>query len=252
MAQNVYSQKISFDNKISYKLSDLKSQFQIHTVEVYNYEIRTFEKYNAFSFKEILNKTYGKDNWQESFAIKALTKDSYSPIIETYKFKKRKPYLAFEKSDKSSFTTIQDYKDEVINLTPFYLIWKEDYKKDAAKRRNHWVYRLTNFYLLKSEPNALIPKESAPQGVKWGYKNYIKQCIGCHSILTIGGDSGGEMFKDIKISNRSDTYLHKFISNPRRLNKKSIMPPFPRKIDIRKERIINIVKYLRHMDKTKP
>lgn len=231
------------------RLSELKKKFKIYTVSVYNYEVRTHEKYHAFLFNELMLYVSGSSDWLNNYSIQAKTKDKYSPIIEMYKFKQRKAYLAFERADQKSFTTILDYKENFIDLSPFYLIWEEDYKKSAAKRRSHWPYKVLSFETSKHPPIDLIPDEDASKDVIWGYKNFVKQCIACHQINGIGSAKAGELVKNKILDRYSDKNLKRYISNPRSINKKAKMPQFPVKIDIRAERITNIVKYLRYMQK---
>jgi mono/diheme cytochrome c family protein len=247
LSLHLFAQVISFSNGKTFSLPQLKEKFKIHTVVVYNYDTRSFEKYHAFTFNEILDETYGEDKWQNNFSIKVGTKDKYTPIIEIYKFRQRKAYLAFARADQKQFTTITGYKDKFVKLAPYYLIWKEDYKKNAAKRRNHWPWRIRSFHLEKNAPAQLIPGKEQEEDVTWGYKNYIKQCIACHKINGIGGRKAQELISNKLINKLKDSYLRKFISNPRSINKDSKMPMFPKKIDIRAKRINDIIKYLRYM-----
>ena len=246
---DVYAQKLVFKRGNSFDIDRLKKDHKIIPVEVWNYEVRSFEKYNAFNLKDILDAAFGENKWRNNFALKVYTLDGYTPLIEMYKFDQRFPYLAFEKSDRSKFSTIQGHKDKIIDLNPFYLIWRENYKKKAARRRDHWPYKITGFELVKHPPFKIIPEQKVDKDIMWGYKNYLKQCIACHSINNVGGSSGGKMFKEVKIEGKTDKYLHRFISNPRSFGKKKIMPPFPRKINMRSTRIKNIVKYLRYIEK---
>ena len=248
VALSAHAQTLRFKDAKKYSLGDLKDKFKASEISVWNYDLRAHEKYMAFDFNQILDDAYG-EKWDENFAIKVHTKDKYTPIIEMYKFQKRFPYLAFKRSDGHKFTTVWDYKDKIIDLSPFFLIWKEDYKKSAAKRRNHWPFGVKSFELIKHPPVTIIPAKDAHKDVVWGYKNYLKQCIACHAIDGVGGTRGGEMFKKINIDKRQDLFLYQYISNAKKLNKKAQMPPFPLKIDIRKKRIKNIVSYLRYIRK---
>lgn len=231
------------------KLSELKQKFKVHTISIYNYDIKSHEKYHALQFNELMLYATGNSNWLDNFSIEVTTKDKYRPIIEMYKFKERKAYLAFERADQKNFTSISDYKENFVDLSPFYLIWDEDYKLNAAKRRNHWPYQVTGFTTLKHPPISLIPDQNVSKDILWGYKNFLKQCIACHQINEIGSDKAGELIKSTVLDRYSDKNLARYISNPRSINKNAKMPTFPEKIDIRKERIQNIVKYLRYMKK---
>lgn len=229
-------------------LKSLKKKYKSHRISVYNFYINRSESYYAFDFKEILRDIYGKE-MNKYFGVEVSTLDKYSPIIEIYKFQERKPYLAYKRADIEPFTTIKYYKDRVIELGPFYLIWEENYKKDAARRRDHWPYKITGFSLVNEPPKRLRPKASVSEDIQWGYKNFIKQCISCHQLDGFGGKKGGELLTSSVLKRRSDSYLMKFIDNPRKMDPNSKMDPFPVKIDIRKKRITDIVKYLRYLEK---
>jgi mono/diheme cytochrome c family protein len=240
------AQTIHFDNGKTFKLEELKKNYKTQRVSTYNYYINRSEAYYAFDMKKILQDVYGNKP-KEFFGIQVSTTDKYTPIIEMYKFQERNPYLAYARADQKPFTTIKAYKDRVIQLAPFYLIWEEDYKKDAAKRKNHWPYKVTGFSLVNEPPLALRPSKKDSKDIIWGYKNYIKQCIACHQLNGFGGKKGGELLSSGIIKKRSDKYLAKFIDYPRKVNPKATMDPFPLKIDIRKKRIKNIVQYLRYL-----
>lgn len=241
------AQVLKFGNGKELRLEDLQKNYKSHRISVYNYYISRSEAYYAFDFKEILRDVYA-NKVNKYFGIKVSTLDKYSPIIEIYKFQERKPYLAFKRADQKPFTTIKYYKDRMIDLGPFYLIWEENYKKDAARRRDHWPYKITGFSLVNEPPKRLRPVASAHEDIHWGYKNFIKQCISCHQLDGFGGQKGGELLTSSILKRRSDSYLKKFIDNPRKVDPNSKMDPFPVKIDIRKKRIIDIVKYLRYLE----
>jgi len=243
----LFAQSISFSNDKSLSLKDLKENYQVHKIEVWNYQTRSFEKYKAFSFKKILNNIYG-DQWKNSEFIKVKTKDQYYPFIEIYKFKERKPYIAFKRIDSHSFSSIFGYKDEIVDLSPFFLIWEEDYKGKAARRRDHWPYKITGFELEKYPPVSIIPEPGVDEDIMWGYKNYLKQCLNCHQINSIGGLKGGDIFTN-KVFKQTDKEIARYILNPKSVNPKSNMSPFALKIDMRGERVKNIIKYMRYISK---
>lgn len=246
LSLSLKAQSLNFNNGKTLKFDDLKKNYKSHRISVYNYHIKRSEIYNGFDFKEILRDVYG-DESRNYFGIKVTTRDKYSPIIEMYKFQERRPYLAFKRADQEPFTTIKYYADKVVDLGPYYLIWEEDYKKDAARRRDHWPYKITGFTLVNEPPRSLRPGKNAAKDLHWGYKNFLKQCISCHQLNGFGGSKGGELLSSGIIKKRTDDYLMKFIDNPRKVDPKSTMDPFPTKIDIRKKRIKDIVQYLRFL-----
>ena len=248
---NTFSSEILFEGKGNISLSKLKELFKVRTIEVYNYSTRGFEKYHAFSMNELLDAKFTKDEWRKSPYIKVYTNTKYAPLIEVYKFQKREAYLAFERADNKSFTTMSGYKDVISDLGPFYLIWKENYKKGAALRRDHWAFGITGFKLESEPPKKFIPQKGIDENIHWGYKNFIKQCIACHTIGDYGSKKDGELISNGLIDKKTDKWLEAFISDPKSVVPKSRMDPFPIKIDGRATRIKNIIKYLRFLSNQK-
>jgi hypothetical protein len=248
------AQTLSFDNGKTLSLKAMKEKYQVQEIEVWNPYIRKLEKYSAFDMKKILNDIY-QEKWKSVFSIYVETKDNYTPIIEVYKFKERRPYLAFAKVGEKGFDSIFSYKDKLIDLSPFYLIWIEDYKADdetkAARRHHHWPYKITKFGLLNQLPQELLPIFDTTKKIIYGYKNYLKQCISCHALKGIGGKKSFELLGS-EVMKKEDQYLHQYISNPRKINPKAKMPAFPLRIEHRTDRIKNIVKYLRYLEKGPP
>lgn len=244
-----FGQVLKLEKAKDLSLKEIKKFFKSEVIEIYNYNARNIEKYHAFPMNEIFDYRYGKNKWKEASWVKVSTKDEYTPLIEMYKFKERKAYLAYARADQKPFTSILSNRSKIEHLSPFYLIWIENYKKGAAVRRDHWPYQITGFSFQETPPKKLIPKAGSSQAVVWGYKNFIKQCIACHSIDGAGGVKGGELVTSGITASKSDLYLKKFISNPGKVKPGTKMTPFPRKIDLRKKRITDIVTYLRFMEK---
>jgi len=243
---HIQADSLDFKGSGKFNLAQLKKSFRVHKVDIYNYSTRTFEKYHAFSMKEILDAKFKRNKWSQYPFIRVKTTTGYMPMVEVYKFLEREPFLAFERYDKKPFTTMSGYKDVVSELGPYYLIWKEKYQKNkVAQRRDHWAFAITGFEMASDPPHKFIPTKEVPQDITWGYKNFIKQCIACHQIDGYGSPKDGELVSNGLIDSKSDKWLKAFISNPKAVKKESRMDPFPLKIDGRTTRIKNIIKYLR-------
>lgn len=248
---NAHSQELSFGDNKKTNLSDLKAKYVEREVEVYNFSLRAIEKYIGFSMNPILDKQFTRKAWKNSEFVKVLTTTGYSPMIEVYKFLNRKAYLTYKRADNKPFTMMSGYKDVISNMGPFYLVWEEDYKKDAAKRRDHWPFKITGFRLVDKVPQRLVPNKKTLENEYWGYQNFVKQCIACHSIDGFGSSKNGELISSGVVDKLSDKFFKAFISDPKSVRPKSRMDPFPLKIDIREQRISNIVSYLRFLSKQK-
>ena len=241
----------SKDNRVvtSLKLQDLKEKFEVHKVTVFNPYTLKPEVYNAFSMRDILQKVY-QDSWKDQFALTVTTKDKYSPIIETYKFEERQAYLAFSRADNKKFVSLTMYKEKIVDLSPFYLIWKEDKTKVPSRRKTHWPYKVTGFDLTNDKVEYLIPSKENKQ-LTWGYQNVRKNCLSCHTVHGYGSNKVSEIISTGMTKRMNDKTLAKFIHKPRSINPKSKMPRFSPKIDNRTDRIKNIILYLRYLENIK-
>lgn len=239
-----FAQEINFAGKGKVSLEQLKKNFKVHEVEVFNFYIRRLETYYAFSLKEILNNIYSI-KWKNYSHIKVEAHDQYIGYIDVFKFRFSVPFLAFKKKYSSNFQTVLDY-NEVLDLGDFFIIWKENYKEGDLKRTHHWVYKVKEIELLKNLPLKIMPEQIASEEIFDGYVNYVDQCIQCHAIDDFGGKRSYNIFKE-NILQKSDKYLMRFISHPRYFKKGSKMPPFPLKITKRTSRIKNIMKYIRYI-----
>lgn len=232
---------------------EMNRRFQSDVVEVMNPASLSLEKYKAFNFRKLLNYIYGEGEWEKGFGIKTKSTDNYEPLIETYKFQKRDPYLAYAKADGTPFKSFFKDKNKLMDLSPYYLIWIEDYKNtNAARRRNHWPYKVKSITLEKDPPVKLIPHAKKGSAQYWGFKNYIKQCFMCHQAYGIGGLSAGEIITNGKTKKYTDKQLALFIGKPKSINPNSKMPEFPLRIDLRVKRIKDIVSYIRYIEKNDP
>ena len=243
----LFAQEIEFEAGKSYSLNELKAKFKVHEVEIFNYHINQLETFYAFSFNEIMNSVYHSSWITLSSHVEVSAKDDYKAYIGTYKFRFRVPYLAFEKKYSKSFTTVFDY-NKVLDLAPFFIIWKEHYKAGDAQRTSHWVYGVKKIALLRNVPLKIMPELSASENVFKGYDNFFKQCIQCHAIDGFGGNKSFSIFREETLK-KADKYLMRFISHPKYFDKNSKMPPFPVKITRRTERIRNIMSYIRYISK---
>ncbi len=246
------AETIEFKGSGKFDLAQMKKSFKVHKVDIYNYSTRSFEKYHAFSMKEILDSKYSRNKWSKYPFIKITSNDKYMPMAEVYKFLEREPFLAFERYDGKPFTTMSGYKDVISKLGPYYLIWKEKYEKNkVAQRRDHWAFGIIGFELADNPPSKFIPSKEVHEDITWGYKNFLKQCIACHQIDGYGSPKDGELISNGLIDSKTDIWLKALISDPKSVKKETRKDPFPLKIDGRTTRIKNIIKYLRFISKKK-
>lgn len=236
--------------KKSYQLGTLYNSFKIVEVEGQAENSISFETYKAFDFAKVFKSALGPlSKYKEFYGLEFKGIDGYRIIIEMEKFLNRQAFLAVEIKGKKEFQILNHYKDSMVPLGPYYLVWKEKYKDGVARRRHHWIYQIKSVQPIKEIPKTLSPGEDVGQAVKYGFMNYMKQCYACHQINGVGGENGGELIINDKVRKLSDKHIKNYISNPRKIDKRASMPRFPKFIKHRRDRIINITHYLRHMDK---
>ena len=244
---SLFAQELEFSNGVKLDLKTMKKVFKVYEVERFNDYINRPETYYAFSAREVLSQVYGPRWIHLNNYVQVEGTDKYKAIINTYKFRFSAGFIAFKKKNSRIFNTVFEY-NKIVDLSPFFLIWKESYKDGDLRRTDHWVYKLKKISVFKSTPLHLMPKHDASTEVFSGYDNYLKQCIQCHAIDGFGGTKSFNIFKGDYL-NKEDKYLMRFISHPRYFKKGAKMPPFPLKIKRRTNRIKNIVKYIRYMEK---
>ena len=128
MSEWIFAQSIEFKGKKKLSLEQFKKQFKTHKVDTYNFYTRKSEGFLAFEFNKILNHVYGSKEWRESTSLKVTTTDDYTPLIETYKFKKRKARERGYAPEPNGITM-------EINVQNYTSIWKNDTlrKNSSAK-----------------------------------------------------------------------------------------------------------------------
>lgn len=228
-------------------LEQLKKTFRSREVSTFNLNTNRIEIFYAFSMDNIFHK-FWKTIQQRNNFVKVECSDGYVAYIEASKFRANQSFLAFAKKGSHAFTTMGPSKDKAINLGNFFLVWKESYKKGrATRRRHHWPWKVEKISLIDELPDSIKPTTDSSINTNWGYLNYVKQCLPCHSLNGFGGNIGPDLMTYSNWKTKSDKWLKKFISHPKKIDPDSRMPPFPTKIDIRETRINNIVLYLRHL-----
>lgn len=227
----------------TFSFSELKEKFKSQKISIFNYITQKIEIYNAFDLSQILDQVYGKNLWMNSYAIGTISTDMYAPIIQKHIYEKLKPYLAYERADGEKFENKKSYSKKSISLAPYYIIWKSPKSIGNLKKvRDHWPWKINQIFIIPTEPPELTPSK---QELNKGKMTFLNHCIACHSLNNTGGSKSVDLAKVITEKKLDDKYMEEYILDPRTINPKSKMPRFPVYLDNKKEKVQELIKYLR-------
>ena len=211
-------------------------------IELFNPITRELEPFKATDFQMLLGSI--DPDWRKRKEIVFLCKDDYQPYVSIAKLSKNKSYLAIGKYTGGQFSTISGDKGQVINLEPYYLIWKNASTKSAVDRA-YWPKQIIgvniiDYYL------PIAPPAFANNKIRKGYRAFKAFCLGCHSINKYGSPFSIDLNRPSVVHIKGRKWVEDYIENPIKLNPSSRMNKFISGITNRKEIIENIVDYLEY------
>lgn len=217
------------------KIDELKKVLTVEQVKIFDQKNRQFEQYNAFNLKDFLVHVSGEKLISHDLQIK--TKNGYLPIISPQHINNEPGYLAFEKIN-GKMNTIDYRTEELVETGPFYLVWKDQKRRDK-KKNLRWVYQI-NYLSFKLAIEKFVSKvQSAPQTVVMGEILFNSHCLRCHNNET----ETSNLIKPNIFESKSREWISDYVANPSNYNKKTIMPNF-QKIFQDKVEMEDIINYL--------
>jgi len=179
-------------------LEEMKRNFPVHQVEIFEWNSKSVQKYNGFRFNDILTYVYG-DIWQEKEDLKFVASDGYSPILPVQSFRELPGFLTFERTDGKAFAINVTESDEgCVPLGPFSLVWDNIRKEKLfieKKLKTSSPYQLikVGFNSFKETYKKISPSEAGSEEVHEAFSEFAHTCLKCHTYNGVGGKKGGEI-----------------------------------------------------------
>ncbi|MCI0455340.1 MAG: c-type cytochrome [Candidatus Dadabacteria bacterium] len=255
-------QELTFKNhgKVIKELSleKLKKVIQSTTITVFEPTESENIRYNGFPVNNLLTGIYG-DKWKETEEILFTCRDGYQKSIPSIEFKEYPSYLVYTNPDKVEFTLINRLQNnQLVDLGPFYLVWDNiSHPELQDEGASNWPYQVTTIDLINFRdrfPNMAPPKNS-PMNVKNGFLAFRQYCMACHTINGEGGEKSVELNYPVSVTEYfKESWLIKWIYNPRSVRFNTTMPALNPKLKDRETVIKDIIAYLKAMkdNKRKP
>jgi len=239
----------------SVSLEELKKQFSIEEIGVFEPHEGKRTTYRGFSFLSLLQSIYG-ESWKKAEEVLFSCIDGYEPSIPLSKFREKPSSLAFERKGQEFFILDQLQQNKQVALGPFYLVWNSTEPEGSED----WPYQVISVDLIEFKDR--FPKTSPPSkaGVRArrGFLAFRKHCMACHTINGEGGSkSSVELNYPISVTEyMKEEFLFKWIEDPASVRFNSTMLPVM-KLNVQKNRepiIRDIIAYLKVMatDKQPP
>ncbi|MDZ4676459.1 MAG: cytochrome c [Oligoflexia bacterium] len=225
--------------------SELEKISPAQTILVWDPTSEKEISYRAHSVEAVFQSVFG-NAWKNSEEILFTCIDGYRPSIPTSRFIQHKAFIAVARTDNKNFDLMKINKK--IELGPYYLIWENSkYPELKVGDGPSWPYQLAAVDLTtfnETFPKIAPPKNSSP-AVKRGFLAFRKNCLPCHSINGNGGKEAPELNYPVNITQYyKETWLKKWISDPKSIRFRTPMPPFP-EVSGRDKIINDIISYLK-------
>lgn len=239
-------------SELSYE--HVKQGLKIHDVSVYEPHMGELRIYRGVSFKDVLNKIYGKE-WSKYEEILFTCKDGYQPSVPLAKVKNHDAYLVFARQS-GSFIIDNKLQNKVnVDLGPYYLVW-ENIKNQAIRADGvgDWPYQIVGIDLIMfaDKFKKLAPAKNSSQKVIKGFLAFRNHCMRCHSINGEGGTLGIELNYPASVTEYwKEDWLKKWIIDPSQIRHKTTMPGLKEVATNAAQLSDDIVTYLKSMAKHK-
>ncbi len=184
-------------------LEEMKKNFLIFTVEVFEWSSQSIQKYNGFRFNDILTYAYG-GIWRDKEDLRFVASDGYTPILPIQSFRELPSFLIFERVDGNAFAVNVTESDEgCVPLGPFSLVWdnlREEKLFLEKKLKTSSPYQLVkiSFSSFKEVYENISPSIASPKEVHEAFSAFAHTCLKCHTYNGSGGGKGGEIRKSLK------------------------------------------------------
>lgn len=242
--------ELNFSEKTEISNEKLIEKFPSKKIGVFDPFQEEDVTYKGVSLKDILNQYAG--DWESWEYLEVVCADGYKPRLKVSDIKKFDIYIAHKRSDARPMGFYHETKG-FVSFKPFLLVW--DNKKHSellARRQEGWAWSVVGLQkpAVKDPFDALAPKKYSKSSAQYlGYELFVKDCIKCHSLNSIGGELGPELNSPINITEYfKKDFLLQWIKNPFSIRKNAKMPGFPQYSE---KDLNNLYQYLKYMKEVK-
>tara|TARA_B100001971_G_scaffold37960_1_gene32977 strand:+ start:17490 stop:18356 length:867 start_codon:yes stop_codon:yes gene_type:complete len=147
--------------------------------------------------------------------------NGYQPFLNFQLFQNRDAYLTYKSAGAKPFTRFSQKTKEIVNLGPYYLVWKLDDLHYKHRLKYSSIYKIQGINF-KTKLFKLPLKDST---LSDGFSTYKRYCISCHKIKNQGGTLSSELLDSKYL--RNEVQFIQYVTNPLGMNPQSEMLPFP-------------------------
>ncbi|BBK34777.1 cbb3-type cytochrome c oxidase subunit III [Stella humosa] len=211
-------------------IADLVRQMTPVTVTTEDPVYKRSKSYVGYPLAAVLRAAWPDvDRWAEEGAELVLTAvDGYAPSMDLARALNHNGIVAFREADRPENDPWEPFAKGRSMLTPdpYYLVWTGIAADDPHFR---WPYKLATVSVTSFDARyggAAPPARANPQ-VQRGFRVFVQNCMPCHSVNLIGGNTGPELNVPKNITEYWSTrHIAAFIAAPESYRLRSKMPSF--------------------------
>lgn len=234
--------KLTVDSveKSALSLDELRKR-KSEVVEYYNWNTKRSEVYRGVNMLDLLEK--------EASGIAEVeleTDNGLHFFVSGDSLKQVRSILAYERADGDTFKRYSEKKKMLMHMGPLYLVW--DLKGVPKEQKLYFtsIYQIRSIRIKTTKADFGLVDDGIDPKVYLGLQAYRQNCIMCHAIGNAGGSESFDLIKRQTLSLKGESYVQKFILDPRSFNPKTTMLPLPQYKN-RDEVAQGIVAFLKYM-----
>ena len=218
---NVHALVIYQDGKFikSYSRDNFVKSGMSRKVKFHNHLNNKYTTYIGLSIEDVMKDTGIKANDIEEVVFNCL--NGYRPYLNFQLFKNRDAFLTYRTAGPKPFTRFSQKTKKVVELGPYYLVWKLDDLHHKHRLKYSSIYKIqaidfkTKLFSLPFTKNTNLD----------GFNTYKRYCISCHQIKNNGGTISSDLFQSKYLKNEVD--FIQYVTQPQSVNPETQMLAFP-------------------------
>lgn len=207
-------------------------------------------EYLGAPLKDLLSAVFG-ETWRRYDEITFVCADGYRPSLPLSLLDRHKALLAYGQPGRDGFDPIVRANGQTVDPGPYYLVWDTDHDADlAADGWVSWPWQVVAIELARG--GELYPKAAPPadsgEAVRRGFLAFSQHCIKCHAVNGDGARVGPELNYPASVTEYwRPEWLERFILDPSSVRHGATMAAFYAGLPQRRERVAEVLAYLRTM-----